>query len=791
LTVVVVLAAGLGAVTAVFTIADRVLLRSLPHDDAHRMVALGATFPGREWRTDASDLQYLAGFSLGNFLDWQGSVTSLERMGAIESRSIMMPDRGNGPELASANAVTPGLFDILGMQPTLGRTFQENEYRAAAPQVAMVSYDTWQTRYGGDPDVVGRTADEGGMEIIGVLPQGFTLPEAIASAAEFWMPIRTDSERYENRGRRSLIGLGRLAPGATIDRAREELDAIAARSAEEHPEGNVYPDGRRLGAGANLLRRETIGGAGRPLLLFALGSVLLLAIAILNASNLVLTRSLGRQGEIALRLALGAGRARVVRLLVAESLLLSLAGGALGIGLGYGGVKAFRILGPASIPRMAEIALDGRIVLLALGLTVVTGLLTAVLPTARLAEGGLAHRIRASAPIRKTKSDWSWSVGGQVALSLLLTVAAGLLMESFVRIRSFEPGFDPSSALTFQQGLKRPGTEGMATHALWDEVVEVVSAAPGYEEVAAASNLPFQSPNWAPAVLLEGEPPETQRSGVAGYVVTPNYFRVLGIPVLEGRTFDASDRPESLPVAIANQAFVDMHLGGESPLGRTIRFREGEVLQQLRVVGVVGNAIQTRVEEGVRPAVYIPHTQTDWPMAWVFARTGADPLYGVPGIRRALGAVNPYIPPLRIGTMADQIGRTQTNPRFNAAVAGAFGVLALLLAAGGLYGALSFGVGRRLKEIGIRMTLGAEPRSVVGMILRQGLKVTLGGILTGLAAAVVTTRLLSTFLFDVGHLSPPVFAVSALTLIAVAAAASIGPARRAVRVDPAATLGAE
>ena len=796
--IVAVIGIGIGTTTTVLTVVDQVLVRSLPFPEARRLAFIGSTFPDREWREDAPGLQHLAGFSLANFVEWEARVRTFERLGALERMGVLLPDEGSGPELVQGAAVTPEFLDILEVRPALGRLFLPDEYRTTAEAVVMLSHEEWRTRYGSDPGVLGAalSSEEGGAVIVGVLPPGFEVPEAVATENfRLWFPIRVDSERYASRGRRSLSGIGLLRRGATISQARAEMDRLAQQLAAEFPEGNVYPDGRRLGAGANALQAHTIGSARGPIVLFMGAALLLLLISGLNTGNLTLVRGLAREREVRVRRALGASRSSLVRLFVVEALVVAGLGGALGLGLAAAGVAMFRRLAPASIPRMSEVILDLRIALLALAITALAGLVTGLLPALRLTRGaGEAPRVQSLRRVGTRPGVLPLTVTTQVALSMFLMVAAGLLMESFIRLRAVDPGFDGSSALTFQQSVKSPDSRDQPAYLAWDDLIAGVRELPTVTRVAAASNLPFQSPSWAPWVLLPTDLDDHHRTGVAGYVVSDQYFETLGIPLKGGRAFGRGDGPESQAVVIVNEAFLDSFVpewAGTEVLGTMIRLRQGDDLREKQIVGIVGNVVQTRPEEGMGPAVYVPHRQEDWPAAWVFARTADDPLAEVDRVRTIAAEVNPYVPPRQIATMDDRIGRTRSSPRFNAALTMAFGLVSLLLAAGGLYGALSFTVGRRSHEIGVRLALGATRSSVMGLVLSQGLRVTLTGVFVGLVGALAGGRLLRSFLFEVEPTSLPAIGVVTATLLGVAALASLAPALRATRVDPVGSLNVD
>ena len=794
--VIAVMAAGIGATTTVLTVVDRVLIRALPYPEADRLAVIGSTFPDSEWREDAPDLQHLVGFSLLNFLEWEARGQSFERVGAIENMGILLSDRGAGPELVQTAAVTPGFLDILQVRPALGRSFLPQDFRSGAPDVVLISHSAWTSRYGRDPGVIGTTlgAEQGAAEIIGVLPPDLAVPEVLADQVHsFWFPMELDADRYADRGRRSLTGLALLRPGVTVERAREELATISFELAEAYPDGNVYPDGRRLGAGVNGLRSHTVGSTRRPIVLFLGAACLLLLIAGLNASNLLLVRGLARHREIGVRMALGAGRRRILRLFVGEAVLLSLAGGAAGLALAAAGVFAFRTLAPATVPRLAEVGLDARIALATVVVTVGSGLFTGLVPALRLVRTkSTVQRIGVGSRSTARAGAGPWTVGAQVALSMLLMVAAGLLMESVLRLRTFDPGFEPHGALTFEQGLKRPAPQPEPLHQLWDDALAQMEGLPMVSAAAAASRLPYQPPNWAPWLLLPGDGPDSHRTGIAGYVVTSDYFDVVGIPLLAGRGFERTDGPDGPPVVIVNEAFVDTQAAGTDVVGSTVRMREGDSLRELQVVGVVGNTVQGRPEDGLLPAVYVPYTQVEWPSIWVFARLETRAI-GIPvgaadEVRRRMAVVNPYVPPQAIGTMVGRIGATRTEPQFNAALALAFGLVSLLLSAGGLYGALSFGVRRRTQEIGVRMALGATRGSVAGLVVRQGVGVTLVGIVAGLGGALLVGPLMTVFLFGVRPYSPVTLGAVATFLLLVAALASTGPALKAMRVDASRSL---
>jgi putative ABC transport system permease protein len=795
--VVLTLGLGIGATTTIFSVVDAVVLRSLPYEGADRLVALGNTFPGREWSEEAAGLQHLAGVSYLNFVELRERTRSFEAVAAGERASVLLPDQGDGPQLASMVRVTEGFFQLLGVRPVLGRTFLPEEFGPGAGQLVILSHAAWVNRYGADPSVVGGQVTTAGdsYTIVGVLPQDFRPPEAMFSTGtEFWMPLDPTHPRYERRGGRSLSQVGRLRTGVSVEQARSELALLGPELAEEFPDGNTFADGSYFGWGANSLQAQTVGGTGRILLIFLSAAGLLLLIAVLNAAHLFLVRGLDRVGELSVRKALGASRWALARQLLVESSILALLGGGLGIALAYGGVEGFLRLGPARMPRTGEVAVDLRVLAITAVVSLGAGLITGLFPV--LQQGG-----RDIAGMLRTGGDRTVAppgsrrrmvmVSAQLALALVLTVGASLLFDSFLRVRNVDPGFEPEGLVAFSMPVKRPAALDQASWQGWDDLLREVRAIPGVS-VGGGSNLPFQDPNWAPAILLPGEPPETRRSGIAGYAITPGYLETLGIPLKGGRAVHTSDGPDAEAVALVNETFVQEVLGGGNALGQELRFRGDEgTHRSVRVVGVVGDVVRTRVQDGMRPAVYLPYTQVDWPNVQVAVRTDGDPAALAPALRAAAKAFSPLVPVRNISTMVERIGVTRTDPRFQALLLGSFALVAVLLAAVGLYGNLAHMVGRRMRELGIRVALGADGSSILGLVFRQGLLATLLGLAGGVGGAFFATRFLRRFLFEIGTLHLPAFILAVVGLGGAALLAALLPALRATRVDPAKAFHSE
>lgn len=794
LAAVVTLGLGVGATGTIFSVVDTVLLRPLPFRDAGRLVLVGNTFPRRVWDDQAADLQHLAGVSALNWLAYRDRIRSFEALEALEPSSILLSDAGDGPELASAARVSGGVFQLLGVTPALGRTFLPEEHRVDGPQVVLLSHGTWLRRFGGDPRAVGRAMDGGGgAVVVGILPPGFRPPEVVfPSAPDFWMPLQTDHARYTERGRRSLYLLGRLAPGVALASARDEAQGVAQEVAADFPDGNVYENGEILGVGANELKNATVGASRRLLFLFLAASGMLLLIAALNAATLLLARTLERSKELGVRAALGAGVGTLIRLVVTEGLLLGIASGVLGAGLAYGGVAMVHRFGPSSIPRLAEIAVDARILGVTTLVAVVTGVVVGLIPALRVgrtAPGNYLQGGNGGTASRRGLHLRSALVVAQVTVAVVLLSGAGLLINSFAHLRAVDPGFDPNDLLSLRMDIKRPGADAAPAWQEWETVVSRVAAVPGVAAAAGTSNPPFQDPFWAPWVRLPGEGVDVRESN-AGYAVTPGYFHVVGTRIVRGRDFTDADGPEGPFVAIVNEAWVRQRLGGGEALGLQLRFTDTEE-RMVTVVGVVEDVIQGRAQDGPLPAVYVPHTQADWPFVQVVARLSLPASTVVPEVRKALTTFNPYVPARDVRTMEDRMMATRTDPRFQALLLGVFATLALLLASAGLYGALAHAVARRRRELGIRTALGAPRTGLLALVVAQGMRLAGVGLVLGLAGALALSQVMERLVYGITPRDPTTYLSVAAVLGAVAAVASFVPAQVATGVDPVEVLKAE
>jgi putative ABC transport system permease protein len=774
---------GIGATTTIYSVVDAMLVRPLPYHDADRLVVIGNTTPGNEWVEGREGLQRLEVIALPSFRDVRARVGGLGRAAAIERGTWLAMTDDAPPEMLDVANVEDGFFDLLSVKPVLGRVPRSGEEgRGAALWGTVISYAGWQARFGGDPNVLGKTFRDM-FVIVGVLPRNFVQPAALVGKdVEFWVHLDPNNRRYNGYRSRAVKVLAQLDPGVPLERMRRDLSMAQSRLATEQPAALRLPDGGTLGIGVNSLRDATIGAGERPVLIFLGAAVLLLLLAGVNAANLLIVRGLDRDGELSLRRALGAGRMRLAANLVIESIALAIAGGIVGLGIAVTGVAAFRHFGPQSLPRIGEVYVNVRIVvagaLLSIGVGAVVGLIPAIRSSRVDPLANLRSSLTAFAP-RGTRLRTSLAAT-QLALAVVLGVGASLLFRSFVYLRTERLGFEPKDLMTFSVMSKsqRPWET-------WNTVIERVATLPGVTAVAAASSLPFQAPVLSFRAAPSDQPSDAPVAAVAGYAVTPTFFSTAKIPVVRGRAFDSSDQPDSRRVAIINERFARAAFGQRDPIGRLLRIqdeRSGNV--DLEVVGIVGDVVQARVEDGMQPAIYVPHTQAYAPLN-VLAATRREPEALGPEIRRSLMEAGLRMAPvLGIGSMHARIGDSLSTPRFQLVLIGGFAGVAVLLAAIGLYGTLAFSVRSRMREIGIRMAMGATRGQIFELVMRQSLQVLGAGLGVGLVAALGLTRLLRGFLYRVSPIDPVAFAVGLLIVVAAVLVASIRPAGRAARVDP-------
>jgi putative ABC transport system permease protein len=800
LAVTLTLGIGIGATTTILSVVDGVMLRPLPYEGASRLVAVGAADAAGATTGIEGPIE-LERLSVQGYEVLRERSNFFEGLAAVQPMSTLLADEGDGPDEVPSARVTEEFFELLGVAPALGRTFLPEEHRADVDGAVLITFGAWQRRYGGDPDVVGRQASRFYQPtiIVGVLPRDFRPPEAFFAAEdspEFWLPLQPDHNRYRNP-RPTVWAIGRLRGDTPLDQAREEAAHVASELSVSLPEATAGADGSVSNIGINTLHAQTVGSTGGALAVFLGSAVLLLLLASMNAATLFLARLLDRSSELLVRSALGAGGGRIARLLAGEACAVALLAGALGIGLAYGGVALFLHYAPSSLPNLASVTVDGRVLLASALLSLGAGTLAGLLPAWRLLRpsrpGSLADSPRVTSGT--TARLGQVLVGGQVAVAVTLLAGASLLFSSFSRLRSAEPGFEPAGLVTFGVGLEgalRSASPGTITGIgqAWDLALDEIGAVAGVQAVSGATSLPFQAPTWAPRLLLDGDAPGTWREGIAGYAVTPEYFTTLGIARLSGRWFNRSDRDDTEGVAIVNQTFVRTQLGGLDPIDLVLRRSDSFGETPVRIVGVVEDVVQARIEDGPRPAIYVPYTQ--FPSALqAIVRASLPPEAIAAELRRAVARFNPIEPVRDMLAMEDRMGAARATPRFQSALISAFALVAVLLAAAGLYSSLSHWVGRRRRELGLRMALGADRGEVRRMVLGQGLGIALAGLIIGVAGALASGRALSGLLYGVSPYDPVLLLVAGAVLLLVAALASFAPARRATAVDPATVLNSQ
>ncbi|MGD2120469.1 MAG: ABC transporter permease [Gemmatimonadota bacterium] len=774
---VLILGVGIGAVTLMFSTMNASVLRPLPYPEPDRLV----------WLWKASDVVSQNSVSYDDFKDYRAGIDAFQEFGATQlfnPRPLL--SGGDESQRVEANLVTPNLFDVLGVAPVIGRTFRWDEAVLGGPEVAILSYPLWQARFGGDADVLGSVIQLDGTptEIVGVMPQGFEFRRPV----DLWLPTRDGSGATTGRGNNNFFLVGRLKEGMTLEGAQAQVDAVAAQIQEANPDmANWFHWLQPL--------HEVFFGSARNILFLIFGIICLVPLlACANVASLSLARATARVTELATRLSLGAARGRIIRQLLVESFLLALAGGLLGLGLAYGGGVLLRSLGPATLPRLEEIGVDLPVLAFALLASVLTVPLFGVIPALRGTDFDLARALRfggrGSGGGRNRLR--SVLVVCQVALSMTLLIASGLLFRSFQTLQSVDPGFRVESLLTARIQLpdfRYPGPEELGL--AWESTLDRIRAVPGVESVGAADWLPV-TPGGGPwnSVYPQERPPEAGAQGTPASrkYASVDYFETVGAPMRSGRTFTRDDTPESPLVMILSEALAQTLYPEENPLGRMVMLWGAG----FEVVGVAGPVAESGLGAEGRPAFYISAKQFPIPRLQLLVRTaGVDPLSLAPLLRRALGEIDPDISLSDMQTMETRISGTLAQPRFRTRLVGAFALAGLLLAAFGLYGILAFLVARRRHEIGIRMAVGARTGDVVCLVLKRGLALVGVGAAIGILGGGIASVFLRSLLFGVSPADPLTFLGSTLVLLIVASGASLLPAFRAARVDPLESFRAE
>jgi len=768
------LAIGVGASTVIFSIVDAVLLRPLPYPKAERMVIFNETTPHGE-RFSTSD---------ANFLDFRlRNHTLTELAGAIYPPPQLSLVRGGEPVLLTGQAVTGSFFEVFAVEPVVGRTFTwEETAPGTVPRLIVLNFDTWKSQFGGDPDIAGRDVTLNGESwtVTGVMPANFQFPPETAA----WIPYVPDPDFPRNDHR--LEAVARLRDGVTFTQAREDLAAIAAQLEQEYPDTN-----EGWGTLLTPLPEWILGPEVRRtnvLLLVAVGLLLLLACA--NVSSLLLARATGRRAEIGLRLALGAGRGRILRQLLTESLVLSLLGAGTGAFLAFQAIPLVRALNPDALPRLDQMTMNGRVLLFALVLSVVTAALFGLTPAWQATRSSVVDAFKSGRntdPRGRRLRDLL--VVGELALAVILCVGAGLLFESFRHLQAVNPGFEVPDlfATEFTLPEDRYPEGSPQTAAFYRDVVERIGDLPAVTAAAAGMVNPFVGPSPSNTIGT----PEALRPDefvpVQWRSITPSYFSTLGVPVISGRAFRDE---EAEFVAILSRSLAEKLWPGENAVDRQIRWRvpEGPLV---KVVGVVGDVRDLSLEDEPVPTQYFHQAQVSWRNMSVLIRTEADPKTVAAAVRREIKEVDEYLGTPAVTSVAGNLRDATAGPRLNMSAVSLFAAIALLMAVIGVYGVVSYTVARRRQEIGVRVALGAGPRDVASLILRHGLSLALLGLLLGLGGAVALARFVASLLYDTPPLHLGIFAGVVLTLLVAGILASSAPAIRAMRIDSVKALRGE
>jgi putative ABC transport system permease protein len=772
------LALGIGANTAIFSVVNGVLLRHLPYPESDRLMMVH----GISLRA-ANEKPPLCA---ADFLDWKSQNHIFESVAGFSSSRFNYTG-GETPERIEGAWVTADFFSTIGVQPALGRAFLPEEGLPGAPPTVVISDGFWRRYLGSSPNVIDQqiTLNARAFTILGVMPSDFLFP---AKETELWAADRLAPTR---RGPYYMWGLGRLSPGATLEQAQSEMDMIARQVQEQ------IKSPARDWTWTAISLEERIVGEIRPALLVLLAAVFfVLLIACANIANLLLARATAREKEMSVRIALGASRERLLRQLFTESLLLAVVGAAAGLPLAIWGVRLLVALSPADFPRLQEINVDGSVLGFTLLVAVACGLIFGLAPALQssrlnlnesLKEGGRGADGSGRRRIR------SALVVTEIAFSLMLLVGAGLMVKSFMKLQNVSPGFQTDHILTMHLTLPRARYDSNEKINNYNrQLIERVSAVRGVEAAGLSISLPPDHLEVSDSFSIEGKPspPGSSEPSFPIVLTSPEYFATLGVPLLQGRGFNATDREGSPPVVIINQTLSERYFPDENPIGKRLKVGGADRPRNpwMEIVGVVGDVKYSGLQAQREPAYYTPLAQDVWGAAYLVVRTSVNPTSLAPAIREQIWELDKDIPIANLATMDQLLAESVAQPRFRTLLLGIFAALALVLASVGIYGVISYSVTQRTHEIGIRMALGARARDVMTLVIRQGMALAFIGVGIGLAASLALTRLMESLLFEVSTTDEATFAGVAALLIAVAVLACWIPARRASRVDPMAAL---
>ncbi|HEY8186781.1 MAG TPA: ABC transporter permease [Pyrinomonadaceae bacterium] len=781
---IVTLALGIGANTAMFSVINAVLLRPLPYNQPDRLVTI--------WEESPQRGLYEMPISLANMRDWIDQNHTFDQISAYTFTNLNLTGAGE-PARLSAVRTSANLFPLVGATPLLGRVFLPEEDREGANRVVILSHGVWQSHFGSDSAILGKslTLNNQSYTVVGVMPASFQFPvgfgylgRVLNEPTDLYVPLAPTSKETV-RGSYSFFALGRLKPGMTITQARADMTAIESRLEQQYPDGNS-------GVGISLVAtQEQTVKTIRPALLVLLGAVaFLLLIACANIANLLLARAASRQKEIAIRTALGASRLSVLRLLLTESLMLSLAGGGLGLLLAVWGTNALIALAPENIPRIDEVGFDARVFGFTLAVSLVTGLLFGLIPTFHSSKPDLNEALkessRGSLGSATGKRLRGALVSIEVALSLVLLIGAGLMIKSFVRLQQMDLGFNPDQVLTVNLSVSSSRyPEDRQQVAFFQEALARLQSVPGVQSAAATTGLPLTLNLSGSDFRIEGRPePEAGKEMIINTrSVSPGYFKTLGISLIKGRDFSDRDKSDAPAAAIINNDLARIYFPGEDPIGKRITFDDGQ--SWMSIVGIIGDVKQLGLDSNAKPEVYFPYLQVTSPrMSIVVRTTTSNPLSLIAAMKSQMQTIDKDLPLDNAKTMQQLLAESTSGRRFNMLLLAVFAGVALVLAIVGIYGVMSYAVSQRTQEIGIRMALGARSFDVLKLVVKNGMSLALIGVAIGLAGSFALTRLLASLLFQVTPTDRTTFAGVAVCLIVVAFLACFIPARRATKVDP-------
>ena len=772
---------GIGANTAIFSVVNGVLLRSFPYADPERLALVWEKRQGG--RTDQNVI------NLGNFSDWKDQNNVFADMAVFFDNSFNLTGDGE-PEEITGQYGTTNLFSVLGTNPVLGRTFAADDGREGQPRVIILSYGLWQRRFGGDMQIVGRQilVNERPATVIGVMPSTFgwhiRRGSRARKPADIWIPLQITNELRERRGR-FASAVARLKPDVSMEQAQQEMQTIGARLAQQYPDFNTD-----WSVNVVPLRTQMTGEIRRPLfiLLGAVAFVLLIACA--NVANLLLARASARRKEIAVRAGLGANRWRIARQLLTESVMLSVIGGTLGVLVAWWGTKALVALSPPQLIDLKSVSVNLPVLAFTLGLSVLTGIVFGLVPALEatrfdlhdsLKEGGKSvggstgsHRLR------------NVFVVTQVALALVLLVGAGLLVKSLNRLQAVDTGFNPNNLLTMRVNvLPRKYDTDQKRISFFKQAVERMKTIPGVEAAGAIDTPPFTGLYSGTLVEVDGKKlPPDQDLSTGVNVTDANYFQTMQIPLKLGRLYTDQEVTEMRHVVLVNETFVQKNLGGQNPLGHKLTIYMKDENVPCEIIGVVGDHKHMGLDVAVEPMVYWPHAELVFPGMTLMLRTRGDASAVAAAARNVIHQLDPQQPIGEVNTMETLLSTSVARARFSASLLTVFSFVALVMAAVGIYGVMSYSVLQRTHEIGVRMALGAQRFDVLKLVVRKGIVLGVIGVVAGLAASFALTRLISTLLFEVTATDATTFAIVSVGLFLVTLIACYVPARRAMRVDP-------